>query len=209
MVLLHPRHVPVAEAVADLEDGEHAVNDGGDGAHGDEGVHIGRALEEGLEAHLIVFVVEVHDGQGQQELDKGEGQGVFHPCQKARQGRAHHMAHGDVKEGDKEGKGPDKAVLHLLELPGHHVLPLGLACLGPRLPRQGGPVAGGHHRSHNLLRRDGGLVVCHLHIVGEEVDIDGGHPLHPAHGLLHVGRAGRAGHTGYAEGLLHGIHLTF
>ena len=40
-----------------LRDGTH----GGGGPHRDQGVHIGRAAEEGLEAHLIIFVVEVHD----------------------------------------------------------------------------------------------------------------------------------------------------
>ncbi len=38
---------------------------------------LGGALEQGLKAHLVVLVVDVHDGQRQQKLEQGEGDGVF------------------------------------------------------------------------------------------------------------------------------------
>ena len=197
----------MAQAEADLVDGEHAVGHGGHGAHGDEGVHVGRAPEQGLEAHLVVLVVEIHDGQGQQQLREGEGQGVVHAGEKAWQGRAHHVAHGDVEQGDEEGEGPDHPMLHLGQLAGHHVLLPDGGRGGPRRLGQGGPVAGVLHRRDNGLRGGGVLVVCHLHGVGQEAHVHLRHPIQPAHRLLHVGGAGGAGHAGHVESLLHGCYL--
>ena len=203
MVLLHPFHIAVAQAIADLEDGEHAVDDGGDGPDSDEGIHVGRAVEEGLEAVFKVFVVEVHDWQGQQELHQGEGGRVFHPGQEPRQRRAHHVAHGDIEEGDEEDEGPDQPVLHLGQLLGHDVL-LWLRRPGRgRFPGQGRAVADGLHGADDALRRDRALVIGDLHVVCQQVDADVGHAGGLAHGLFHMGRAGRAGHPRDLKGLFH------
>ena len=197
----------MAQAPADLVDGEHPVNHGGGGPHRDQGVHIGRAAEEGLEAHLIIFVVEVHDGQGQQQLGEGKGQGVFHPHQESRQGRAHHVSHGDVEQGQQEGEGPDHPVLHLLQLPGGGVLRTGRGLPLPLPLRQGGPVAGALYGIDDALRRDGIFVIGHLHTARQQVHADGGDALHFAHRLLHVGGAGGAGHARHLKGLFHSRFL--
>ena len=77
VVLLHPGHVPVAQAVADLVNGKDAIDHSRDGAHGDERVHVGAAVEQGAEAVFVVLVVDIQDRQGEQELGKGEGYGVL------------------------------------------------------------------------------------------------------------------------------------
>ena len=83
-----------AQAGGDLEQGGAAVDHGGGGADGDQGVHVGRALEQGLEAHPVVFLVDDHNRDGQQELDQGDGQGVFRHVEPVGQGPAHHVTHG-------------------------------------------------------------------------------------------------------------------
>ena len=38
---------------------------------------LGPPWQQGLEAHLVVLVVDIQDGQGEQELGQGEGHGVL------------------------------------------------------------------------------------------------------------------------------------
>ena len=202
MVLLHQFHVAMSQTIADLEDGEHAVNDGGDGTNGNKGVHIRRAVEEGFETGLVILIVEVHDGQGQQKLNKSKGEGIFHTREETWNRCAHHMAHGDIEQGNQENEGPHQPVFHPGQLLGHDVL-LG-CCLGlRRFLGEGGAVAGGRDRADDLVRRHRPLVVCDLHVVGQQVDIHSGHAGGFADGLFHMGRAGRTGHTCNVKGLFH------
>ncbi len=88
-----------AQVPGDEEQGRHAVEHRGRGAKGDERVHVGRAVPQGLEAHRIVFAVDIQDGQGEQELEEGHHQGVGRLVEEGGQGPAHHVPHGDVEQG--------------------------------------------------------------------------------------------------------------
>ena len=88
-----------AQVPGDEEQGRHAVEHRGGGAKGDERVHVGRAVPQGLEAHRIVFAVDIQDGQGEQELEEGHHQGVGRLVEEGGQGPAHHVPHGDVEQG--------------------------------------------------------------------------------------------------------------
>ena len=204
--LLHPGHVPVPQAVADLEDGGDTVDHGGRGAHGDQGVHIGRAVEEGLEAHPVVLVVDIHDGQHQQELDEGKGQGVPAVMEEGGEGPAHHMPHGDIEEGDEEAQGDEETALHavelLLHLPGRVRPGVPGAGGGLRLG-QGAAVARRVHGGDDILRRLGRRVVLHRHGPAQQVHIDLADALQLPYCLVHMGGAGGAGHAGDGKFLLH------
>ena len=112
VVARHQLHIAVAQAIANLVDGKDAVNHRCRRAHGDEGVHIGGPMPQGFKAHLVIGVVDVEDGQGEQQLSETKGQSVFHSHQEGGEGGAQHVAHGDVKEGNEKDKGPDEAPLH-------------------------------------------------------------------------------------------------
>ena len=113
------------------------------------------------------------------------------------------MPHRDVKEGNKEDEGPDHPALHAVQFLRRGVLPPGGGALLSRPLGQGGPIAGGGHRLHNGLRRDGGFVIGDLHGIAQQVHADLADALHLAHRFFHVGGAGGTGHTGYVESLFH------
>ena len=162
-------------------------------------------MGQGLEAHPVVFVVDVHDGQGEQQLGQAEGNRVFQSCEEAGEGSAQHVAHGDVEKRDQEHKGPDEAVLHGGQLGLH----LGLRPLRldldrfPGLLRQGSPVARVDHRLDDAVGGEGALVVVHRHGVGHQADLRLADGIQLVDGLLYMRRARRAGHAGDVEFLLH------
>ena len=101
---MDPLHVPVPQAPGDLEQGGHAVDHGGGGADGDERVHIGRTLEQAPEAHLVILVVDVQDGKGQQKLEKGGQEHVPLVVEEGGQRPAHHVPHGQIEQRDQENE---------------------------------------------------------------------------------------------------------
>ena len=190
-------------AVADLEEGGHTVDHGGQGAQRNEGIHIGGAVEQGLEAHFIVFIVDIHDGQYQQELDQSEAEGVSAIVKEMREGPPHHVPHGDIKEREEKAQGDHKSALHPQQF-GLYVdrgsgIRLGAALGGG----ERGPVARIIHRGNDGFRTLSARVILHQHGPAQQVDIDGGHARELLHCLGHMGRAGRAGHTGDIEFLFH------
>ena len=86
-------HIAVTETNADLENGIDAVDNSRAGADGDQRIHIGRTVEQGLKAHAVVFRIDEHHGNEQQELSKRKGDGVLHSQQTARERPPHHVAH--------------------------------------------------------------------------------------------------------------------
>ena len=162
-------------------------------------------MGQSLEAHPVVFVVDVHDGQGEQQLGQAEGNRVFQPREEAGEGSAQHVAHGDVEKRDQEHKGPDEAVFHGGQLRLH----LGLRPLGfslsrvPSLLGQGGTVARVDHRLDDAVGGEGALVVVHRHGVGHQADLRLAHGVQLVDGFLYMCRARRAGHAGDIEFLLH------
>ena len=199
-----------AQVPGDEEQGRHAVHHCGGGAQGDQRVHVGGAVPQGLEAHGVVFAVDEHNGQGQQELDHGHHQGVGRLVEEGGQGPAHHVAHGDIEQGRQEHQRGEEAALHAGGLLRHDVSGPGYGGRG-RLARrsgEGGAVARLLHGVDDLV--GGGLVgIFHQHGVAQQVDVAGLHAGHAVHGLLHMGGAGCAGHACYIKFLLHRIHQAF
>ena len=76
-------HIAVTETNADLENGIDAVDNSRAGADGDQRIHIGRTVEQGLKAHAVVFRIDEHHGNEQQELGERKGDGVLHSQQTA------------------------------------------------------------------------------------------------------------------------------
>ena len=209
VVLLHQLQVAVAQAVPHLVQGKDPVDHCRRGAYRNEGVHVGGAAEEGLKAYLIIFIVEVHDRQGEQQLGETKGHGVLRPQQEGGEGRSQHVAHGDVKEGDEKHQGPEKAVLHGGQLLLQSAAGRGRGLRAALSLGQGGAVTRLDHRLDDVLGGEGGLVVDHRHGVGHETDLGGGDALQFVDCLLHVGRAGGTGHARDRKFLFQGDHQTF
>ena len=94
---------------------EHGVErpgDGGGGAHGDEGVHGGCAVRERLEAVDKVRIVDVDDGDKQDELGEGERHAVDVVRENAGQRPTEHVPHAYVEQWDKEYDRDDKTGAH-------------------------------------------------------------------------------------------------
>ena len=197
------------EPPADHVDRHHAVDHRRRRTDRDQRIHVGRALEEGLEAHLVVFAVDVGDRKRQQQLGEREDERVCRPVQEMGQRQAHHMPHRDVEKRDQENEGDDQPPLHVGDLGRHRVGG------GRRLRLRAGRSRARVHRGSvaGLLDRmdDGGvargrLVVVDRHIVGEQVDRHRPDARDLRHALFHVRRAGGTGHARHIEFLLHGFH---
>ena len=201
---VHPGLISVAQAPGDLKQGCDAVDHGGGGAQSNEGIHVGRPVPQGLEAHLVVLVVNVQDGQSEEKLEEGHHEHVARIVEEGRQGPAHHVAHREIEQGHQKDQGGAEPPLHAGGLLFHHVFPPGRGrgcfCLG-----QGGAVTRRLHRLDNMLSVRGVFGVLHQHGVAQQIDIDLIHTLHLAHCLLYVGGAGRAGHAGHIKFLFHGF----
>ena len=205
VVLRCQLQISVSQPVAHLIDGEHAVYHGGGGAHSDEGVHVGRPVEQGLKADLIVFVVEIHNWQGEQQLGQAKGHRVFHAQKEAGQGSTHHVAHGDVEQGDQKDEGPDQPVLHGGELFLQTGLGPGSGGLDGGCLRQGGPIARVDDGVDDAAGGEDVLVVLDGHGVGHQADLSLLHAIQPADRLFHMSGAGRTGHACDVKFLFHCI----
>src|SRR5699024_7001273 len=143
-VAVHQGHISVAQAPADEVQGRHAVDNGGGGAHGDEGVHVGGEVEQGFEAHPEILLVDDQRGQGEQKQGEGVHHGVLLPQKAGGDGPAHHVPHGQVEQGDEEDQGGDEPQLHVLLILFHGLgggAGLGGLAAGFTLLGQGGAVA--------------------------------------------------------------------
>ena len=164
-------------------------------------------MPQGFKAHLIVFVVDIHNGQGKQELDQRHHKHVARIVEKGGQRPAHHVAHGDIEERHQENERGQKPPLHTGGLFLH---PIDLLRLGRHSfdCREGGSVARLLHRVDDLPGVGDTLVVVHHHGVAQQIHIDPVHAGHFAHGLFHMSRTRRAGHALYIELLLHGLTIS-
>ena len=163
------------------------------------------ALEQGLKADLIVFVVEIHNWQGEQQLGQAKSHRIFRAQEEPRQGGAHHVPHGDVEQGDQKDKGPDQAVLHGGELLLHPGLGPGGACLGGSRLGQGGSIARVDDGVDDAAGGEDVLVVLDGHGIGHQADLSLLDAVQPVDRLFHMGGAGRTGHACDVKFLFHCI----
>ena len=71
-------------------------------------------MEQGLEAHPIVFEIDEYHRNEQQELCKCKGDCIFHSQQARRERPPHHVTHRNVKQRDcKQGR-KQQPLFHLL-----------------------------------------------------------------------------------------------
>ena len=183
--------IPGYKGKGDLVDDVDAVDHRRRGAHCDERIHVGRAVPQGLEAGEEIVPVQIENGQGEQELGEGKGQGIVHSVQPAGDRQPHHGAHGEVEQRHEKDQRPQELPLFGLRLLEGEVFrrfaPGGLL---PGGIRRSGAVAGLLHQPGDIRRLQGGFIVVHHHVVGQQVYIHRADPLGFGEALFDVSRAG-------------------
>ena len=189
-IAFHGFHVPMPQAIADKIQRNDTVNHSGRSAYRNQGIHIGRAVPQGLKPDPEVFLIDNQRWNGQQKQRQGIGHGVLHPVEEAWDGPAHHMPHGEVKQRNHKDNGSNQPPLHIFQIVLHR--------LGRRLRLDGGARRRlGHRRTvprlHNgigdLFRRQR-AVPFHRHGAAQQVDVHFLHAFQLSHRLVHMGRTG-------------------
>ena len=174
------------------------------GTHGHQRVHVGRTVEEALEAVDEELLVDDHDDARQQQLHKAHGDVVA--VEPAGQGPApHHVAHGEVHQHQQKAQRRNEPPLELGGLVVGQRVKVGAGGAGSRRARTlgAGTVTCILHGLDDLGRAGGAL---HAHGVGQQAHRAAGNAGHLAHGLFHPGGAGCAAHAGNVV-LFHKISL--
>ncbi len=193
-------HIPVTKSDADFINGINTIDDCRTGTYGNQGIHIGRTVEQSLESHAIVFEIDKYHRDQQKKLGKCKTHRIFHAQQKTGQGPAHHVTHRDIKQRYRKERRQQKPLFHLLIFC--------LRCAGFRLCCRGSRVAFRLCRSFwkrtisgffncldNSRRVQNRLIIRSNHAILQQIDghfFDAGEL---AHALFNPGRAGRASHT--------------
>ena len=76
VVLGNQFHIPGGQPLGNADDGINAIQNGGGGADGHEGIHGGGAAEQRGEASAEVAELQDCDGQGEHQLHQAEPQGI-------------------------------------------------------------------------------------------------------------------------------------
>ncbi len=173
-----------------------AVRDGGRGAYGDEGIHVGRELKERPVTNDVEPVPRGHDGREEEDLRERVLERVVHGTKDGGHGQAEHGAHGQVEERDRENRrhrefdpeDPRFAVLRGLML--IHSL-RGLRREGLVAGLDDGVLYSGDARLPGVVRDDG--------LLRGEVHARGFHALDLPDGALDGGGAGGAAHPAHGD----------
>ena len=178
-----------------LEQGVAAPHEGGGGAQGHQGIHVGGAVPQAFKAGDKKLLVDHHDDHSQIELDQCLSHIVLR--QEGRQGPVpHHGAHGEIHQHRQKTNRPDQPLLQdrclfilqgLLRL--RHAAGGSLLTAGALLR---GTVACRLHRRDNIRGGGGSL---NTHGVGQQAHRAGCDARHMGHGFLHSGTASRAAHA--------------
>ena len=104
----------MTESDTDFVNGVNAINDCGAGAYRNQRIHVRRAVEQGLEAHPVIFEVDEHHRDQQQELGKCKADCIFHPQQGAGERPPHHVTHRNIKQWDRKKGRKQQPLFHLL-----------------------------------------------------------------------------------------------
>lgn len=89
-------HIPGGQPLGNADDGINAIQNGGGGADGHEGIHGGGTAEQRGEASAEITELQNGDGQGERQLRQTEPQGILMAGKEGGQRQAHHVAHGDI-----------------------------------------------------------------------------------------------------------------
>ena len=115
-ILLGQCRVAMPQPPGHAENGKYAISQCRAAAHGDERIHIGRAVQQFGKAARKILPVEQQNGQQQQKLGKGKNHAVFRAAKQVMQEgrRGQHMVHGNVHEHRQQNAGSDQALFCLL-----------------------------------------------------------------------------------------------
>ena len=106
-ILRDRSHISIGLRACHREQHHRAVDKGRAGAHGDQRIHVGRAVQQALKPAHEKLLVDHHDDGGQKELDQTHCHMVA--CKKGRQGKSqHHMPHGKIHEDDEKAQRSQK-----------------------------------------------------------------------------------------------------
>ena len=146
------------------KEGVSAPHKAGHGAQGHQRVHVGRAVEEALEAVDEELLVDDHDDAGQQQLDEAHGNVVaIKPVGEG----PHHVAHGEVHQHQQKAQRGDEPPLELGRLMVGQGVQIGAGAVGSVTGRtlEAGTVTGVLHGFE-----DGRLAgrALHAHGVGQQ-----------------------------------------
>ena len=182
----HTGYVSVAQAPCDLEQSGDAIYHGGSGAQGDEGIHIGGPMPEGFEPNLVVLVIDIQDGQGEQELDKGHHKHIAGIVEEGRQGPAHHMSHGEIEQRDQKDQGGAEAPLHTRGLSLHGTA-AGSGGLCSFWPGQGSAISRALHGLNDMGGIGDAVLILHQHGIAQQIYVDLIHTSYLADSLFYMG----------------------
>ena len=168
------------------------------GAQRHQRVHVGRAVDEALEAVDEELLVDDHHDARQQQLHKAHGDVVA--VEPVRQGPApHHVAHGEVHQHQQKAHRCDQAALELGRFMVGQGVQIGIGAGSGRCAARSlgaGTIACVLYGFDDVGT---GSSALHAHGVGQQAHRAAGDARHLAHGLFHPGRAGRAAHAGNIE----------
>ena len=179
----------MAQRIGHAEQGGNAIDQGCQGAHGDEGIHIGRLVPQGFQAPAVIDPVQVHHRQRQHQLQQRGNYGIFRAVVPVGLRQAHHVTHGKVHQHTQKGEGADDPLLHFLQgIVSRRFLLLFL------FSRQAGTIArlGDclDDRLHNRIRFCG-----NHHGAAQQIHLRLFHTGNLFCHLFHSGRAGGTGHS--------------
>ena len=103
---------PMPHGPGHTEQSGHAVNQGGQASHGNQRIHVGAAVPQGLQSPGIIHPIQKNHRQGQEKLKQRRNQGVLGAVIPAWNRQADHMPHGEIHQNRQAEKRTDDAGLH-------------------------------------------------------------------------------------------------
>ena len=191
-------HIPGGQPLGNADDGINAIQNGGGGADGHEGIHGGGTAEQRGEAPAEVAELQDCDGQGEHQLHQAEPQGIVMAGKEGGQRQAQHVAHGDVEQHRQKPHADPQAGALAAGSPRR-----GLGGRAARGARWTGAVAGRGHGPADLCFGELAIVIFYQHAVLHQINSDGRDPRQCRDRPLHMGAAGGTAHAGHIKALLH------
>ena len=206
IISVYQFHIAMSQAITHPVNCKNPVHQGSRGANGNQAVHIGGQMENGLVTFCIVFPVYNNNWNTKQKLCKSKAHRILHSIQEGWQRQPDHVSHADIHQRNEKNKRNDQSHFHVFHLLLHRVLSRcsgsGICCQTAAGIRISGirylgtrPVSGSYHGIYNLFLTKCVLIVFHLHAVGQKIHTHLFHTSKLRNAFLHPGRACRAGHS--------------
>jgi len=200
-VLADPFRLGVTQTIADLVQGEDAVQGRGRGADRDQAVHVRRTVQQRAKTAGKIRPVDDQDRQKKKKLGQGEEHGMHLSVQPGRQRQLQHVPHGDIQKRQKGNRRPDNSFFEGFSFFGQ----TGAGGSRRSRCRVGRVIAGLGNGGNDVLLPDRLRVVCDGHRTGQEIDLDFFDTRQAPDAFFNGGGAGRTGHAPNLEILFHQI----